>query len=343
MGLGLCTSWFWLLFLQGPLLEQVSTSWGKQAEALFLLFLLFHSIGCGIIGLLLKSRSISAASVKLVLSAACMSILPIFIVVIPKWAPQFTDANSWLSYFIATLSGVSAAPQFVAWVERFGKLAIADAAMALAYSLCIAGTFTIAAAHFSFLFGLLVLFILPPLSLTFMQKVERAYSQPPADTVDIPVYRVFPRRLVALIALLYIAGGLMFKTITVEQSFPYFFYISNLAYTAVCVIAGLSLRYRPDLDLRILYRPVLPLVGIGFLVFPLWSGHLAGLSFFLLQSGIASFDMYTWLLIACLSRGHARPTAVCGYGLALITFSIFGGDLAYTAITAFTQTLPRLD
>jgi DNA-binding CsgD family transcriptional regulator len=342
IGLGFCTSWMWLFFLQGPLLEQTASAWGAQAETLFLLFLLFHSLSCGSIGLF-KLRSLITFPAILTPTALFMSLAPLVLYVIPEWFPKIVSSFSWLVYIIAALSGIVAAYLFVAWAERFGKLSITAAAMALAYSLCIAGLLTIASAHFDPLSGFVLLFLLPMLSLVCIKQVDRTSPQATIEQSDIPIYRVFPWRLILLIALLYIAGGLMFKTITMEQTFPYFFYLSNLAYMLVCLIASLSLKYYPSLDLRLLYRPVLPLVGVGFLLFPLLSGPLASLSFFFLQAGLALFDVYTWLLIAYLSRRHARPAAVCGFGLSLITFSIFGGDLAFNVVTMFSNTIARLD
>lgn len=35
LGFGLCTTWLWLLFLQGPLLEQAAQSWDLSCMQFF--------------------------------------------------------------------------------------------------------------------------------------------------------------------------------------------------------------------------------------------------------------------------------------------------------------------
>jgi DNA-binding CsgD family transcriptional regulator len=53
--------------------------------------------------------------------------------------------------------------------------------------------------------------------------------------------------------------------------------------------------------------------------------------------------MYTWLLIAALSRAHLRPYTVTGYGLGWITLFIFCGDFLHTLFLATSTILPRTD
>ena len=93
-------------------------------------------------------------------------------------------------------------------------------------------------------------------------------------------------------------------------------------------------------DLYQLYRPVLPLTGLGFLLFPLVPPLI---SFLLWQGGLAAFDMYTWLLVAALSRAHLHPYTVAGYGLGWITLCIFSGDFLYSLFTMPSAALPRTD
>ena len=44
IGFGLLTSWLWMLFLQGPLLENVASLWSVSSLTLFLLFLIAQAV-----------------------------------------------------------------------------------------------------------------------------------------------------------------------------------------------------------------------------------------------------------------------------------------------------------
>ncbi|MCX7781940.1 MAG: hypothetical protein N2491_13745, partial [Negativicutes bacterium] len=63
----------------------------------------------------------------------------------------------------------------------------------------------------------------------------------------------YTAKLIILFALFYAAGGLMFKIVSLEQTYPYLFYLANGAYMLVCAIAGLLFHFKQDTDFRLLY------------------------------------------------------------------------------------------
>ncbi|MCL6479918.1 MAG: helix-turn-helix transcriptional regulator, partial [Peptococcaceae bacterium] len=146
--------------------------------------------------------------------------------------------------------------------------------------------------------------------------------------------------------LFYMAGGFMYRLIYLEGHSPAreIYWLTNAIYCLVTLLAGLGISSFPDFDLRLLYRPVLPLLGAGFLFFPLLHDAWSILPFTLFQSGFALFDTYTWLLFAYLAARQRLPVKVFGWGLFLITFSIFSGELLFKIILpAFSFTAKQLD
>lgn len=89
----------------------------------------------------------------------------------------------------------------------------------------------------------------------------------------------------------------MFKLVGTKYVFADFFLISNISYMVVVCLAGSAVYFIEELDLRLLYRPVLPLLAAGFILFPFLTGNYAMILFLFLQAGFALFDMYTWLIM----------------------------------------------
>jgi DNA-binding CsgD family transcriptional regulator len=184
--------------------------------------------------------------------------------------------------------------------------------------------------------GIAIVLIIPWLTLFFI--LRQAPGVPGWDQVDnkvqIPVIQAFPHKLIYLIILFYTAGGLMFRLVVTKYIFADFFWISNISYMVVVILAGISVYFIQELDLRLLYRPVLPLLAAGFILFPFLTGTYAMISFLFLQAGFALFDMYTWLVIVYIARGYSRPLPVLGLGMFWITLAMFGGNLVFTILAA---------
>ena len=337
LGFALYTCWLWTLFLEGPLLEQAAPFWFQTAESLFLTFLFCHSLSSFSCGYLLKHTRLSfnrlllaAAVLTALLSGAFLSLPPLG--ARAAWKPV-------LALILAGAAGLSAAPLAISWCAALGLFTLSDSAVIFALGLSLSTGLTLLVAGLPFPVQVFLTTALPLGSgLMFLHQPHPPKEQP--GNLDAPLRHFFPWQFYLLMALIYIAGGSMFKLLFVNEGFPQLMYWSNLSYAGMCLGGMFLLRRSRFPDLFILYRPVLPMVGLGFLALPLFQPQPL-LSFLLLQGGLAAYDMYTWLLIASLSRAHLRPYTVCGYGLSWITFFIFSGDILHNLISSSREALPQ--
>ena len=338
LGFGLCTSWLWSLFLEGPLLEQLAPAWHQTVETLFLLFMLFNSLGSFSFGYLLKHTLLKTTALFRA-SYIMTSLLTCLFLSLPVYDLCPKAISTEVALGLAALTGLVAAPLFMGWCAAIGLLTISRAAIVFACSICLTTFLVLLIPLLPFTSQLLLLVMLPILSLYLFNHTPHPPQTQP-ENIDLTFKELFPRQLFLIIILVYIAGGSMFKLVFLNADFPQLFYLSNISYAIIC-LAGASLLLKSQApDTFLLYRPVLPLTGLGFLLLPLVPPLV---SFLLLQGGLAAFDMYTWLLIATLSRAHLRPYTVTGYGLGWITLCIFCGDFLHTLFLATATTLPRTD
>lgn len=138
----------------------------------------------------------------------------------------------------------------------------------------------------------------------------------------------------------------MYKMIAAGQQFGTYetYWLTNIVYLAVCLFAGWLVYTYPELDLRFLYQPILPLLGVGFILFPVLHNSYPVVPFTFLQAGFALFDLYTWLLFTYLAARHRFSVIVIAWGVFLITSAIFTGELLFTAIVSkITVTMQETD
>lgn len=340
LGFGLCTTWLWLLFLQGPLLEKAAQNWDLSCMLLFFLFLLSHSLTSFAISSHSRLRKALFALKPFSLIIFLLPLLSLCILEGPEGMPFLRAGTPWLPAFISMLAGISAAPLFISWMEKFSCLPLTEAAQALAYSLFLAGLLTIGSIYMPPITGIGLVCLCPLLSFFHWQKCN---AVAPLGILELPIADFLTTRLIVLVALLYIAGGSIFSTMTIEQDYPYLFYLSNGAYVAGCLMAVGLLKKSSVPDLHSIFFPVLPLIGMGFLLFPLLRPGYNWIAFTILQCGVAFLDMYTWLLFSSLSRLHKQPLAVCSFGLGLITFFICGGNALSFILSSYIEDISRLN
>lgn len=325
LGFGLWISWLWMLFLEGPLLVPTAERWHLEASSIFMLYMFCSAGSLLFLAIKLRPRTFLSGGM-LPASIVLMFLGPLLLAFVPSFFPS---PLGWLVPPATFLSALGSSVLGSSWLESFSKMRLSETAAVFAGAVVVAGLSTIAAAHAAYFVGMGAVSLMPAVSYILLQKQHL-----PADNIDdhdpstAAVIDHFPAKLIILFALFYAAGGLMFKIVSLEQTYPYLFYLANGSYALVCLFAGLLLYYKPTIDLRLLYRPVLPFLGIGFILF-VAKIQYALLPFLLLQAGFALFDMYTWLLIAYLARFNARPAAVCCFGQFLITFSLFGGNVIF--------------
>jgi DNA-binding CsgD family transcriptional regulator len=335
LGLGLNVGWLWSVALDGPLLEQTAPSWKLTPEILFLLFFLCHALSAFACGYLLKHTSLKLSFLLKTgpaLTALCTGLfltLPVYCA-----CPEIIPSS--VGLLAAILAGVGAPPLFLSWCAAIGSLDLVSAAQTFAGSIVLATLITFAAAVLPVILQQLIFTSLPLLSLyLFLASPHPAQNQP--GNIDLSFSLLFPRQFLLILALIYVAGGSMFQLLFLNAGLTQYFYLSNIAYALICLAGAVVLARVQIPDLYLLYKPVLPLTGLGFLLFPVIPPLFSFLS---LQGGLAAFDMYTWLLIASLSRAHLRPYTVTGYGLGWITLCIFGGNLLQKWLGSADVTLP---
>jgi DNA-binding CsgD family transcriptional regulator len=247
----------------------------------------------------------------------------------------------WLFYALIILGSLCETVMLLAWQATFLGVSSKKAGLVYTGGVLTASLILFAGMVLPLGYEILLMTLLPSASLLLLVQQRQAISvfeTPP--TKNPPSARVFPMKLVLLITLFYTVGGLMFKLVGIRYSFAHFFWISNLSYLAVVVGAGLTVYYQTDMDLRLLSRPVLPLLTAGFILLPFLTENYAILSFLLLEAGFALFDMYTWLLIVYFACYSPRPLATLGSGMALITLAMGGGNLVFS-IFAFSIPVSR--
>ncbi|MCH4157436.1 MAG: helix-turn-helix transcriptional regulator [Acidaminococcaceae bacterium] len=335
LGLGLNVGWLWSVALDGPLLEQTAPYWQLTPETLFLLFFLGHTLSAFACGYLLKHTSLKLyflLKIGPALTAFCTGLfltLPVYCA-----CPQIIP--SYMGLLAAILAGIGAPPLLLSWCAAIGSLNLVTAAQTFAGSVVLATLITFGAGVLPLILQQLIFTSLPLLSLyLFLTSPHPAQNQP--GNIDLTFSLLFPRQLLLILALIYVAGGSMFQLLFLNTELTQYFYLSNIAYALICLAGAVVLTRVQIPDLYLLYKPVLPLTGLGFLLLPLIPPLF---SFLLLQGGLAAFDMYTWLLIASLSRAHLRPYTVTGYGLGWITLCIFGGNILQKLLSSAAGNLP---
>ena len=339
LGFGFCTSWLWMFFLQGPLLNHATDLWQLSSESMFFIYMLFHSANCFLISQCTHIRNFLISPVATIGEVFFMCVLPILMLLENEVLPMTPIG----AVVCTALAGASTAPFFISWMEKFSHLPLPAALAALAFSLCIAGSSTVVTVYLPLQVAIALLVGNPVLSLYCFNRTNTVLSKEIPVTIPLPITDLLSFRLIVLISLLYIAGGSVFSTMSVEEEYPYFFYLSNLAYIGACLSSLYLFKNTSVPDLHLLFRPILPLIGIGFLLFPLLPKSWAWASFSLLQGGTAFLDIYTWLLFSSLCRTHTHPYSVCAFGIGIITLFIFCGNLLSMAIASCFTTIPHLN
>lgn len=347
IGLGLVQGWLWAFFLNGPVLNAVTQQPGNQAEKVFICFLLFNSLSY-----LLTARAsihyspLLGKRALLVISGLLASAGPLLVVSFAA-APSSLPLPA-IVFIAAATSGFGGAVLVVAWGELISHLQVKIAGLYFAGAVLLGTLLVFCCIKLDNLPALLILSCLPLLSLLMLLFESRSVDlnsvrplplpEPPTQKWGFPI----PPRLVVMIILYYLASGFMYKLISMSWPFSSqeAYYLSNTVYCGVTILAGLCIYYIREVDLRYLYRPVLPLLGAGFLLFPLVYSTVQHLSFVLFQAGFALFDTYTWLLFVYLGSRHRYPALVVGSGFFLITSSIMVGELSTTLLIPILSVTP---
>lgn len=327
IGLGLAISWLWLSFLNGPLLYQFASRSLYKAETLFLLFLFFHSLSFLWIG---NHFSFFSQHKRFLRPFGVFAMILSAIITQLLFGQIYTFILTALIILLASFGG---AILISSWGETFAKLEPGNMGVAFGGAILLSTVLSVIGLHVPNL-GLLFLVLATPLFSYIILQIESPTDQPQAvPTAPLISKNPLPFKLIAILFLFYSAGGFMYKLIYAVNPFDekQMYIISSATYCLICILAGLAIKYCPHLDLRLLYRPVLPLLGSGFILFPLLA-KTSMIPFLLLQTGFALFDAYTWLLFIYLASSHTSPLYIIGWSMFFLTFSMFVGDLLLTGL-----------
>ncbi|MBU7005632.1 response regulator transcription factor [Phosphitispora fastidiosa] len=335
-GLGIVQGWLWLFFLNGPLMYGVTTKSGGSPETVFMAFLLCTSISYLLIA---KMGKITAGLWKkplfIILSISLMTAGTLVCGLIGNDSPELR--YNLLIILGSLLAGVGSAMLISAWGERYSTLPAHQASLAFGIAVTVGTIIFFIVSKLPLLMAVPVTAFIPLGSMILLLRETNTIAEPQQDaSIRSAESFPFPVRLVVLIILFYVAGGLMHKMIASGQQLGFVenFWLTNMVYFAVCLSAGVFVYFNPGLDLRLLYRPILPLLGVGFVLFPFLHISYPVIPFTFLQTGFALFDLYTWILFAYLAARHRFPWSVIAWGMFLITTAIFSGEFIFKEISS---------
>jgi len=339
LGLGFVQGWLWLFFLNGPLLFSEAEGWSINNELILLCFLLANSLAfLWVAKKTIGSIPFYSQNLMLVTSAFLMSS---GVLMVKFTAGQIGEVQYVVLALLGTVvAGFGSAILIVALGELFSFFSIINAGLSFAGSVTIGSVLFFVAFKSSIPLAFLLTALSPLIGLIFIILGRKKIPELDLNVVKNPAVFPpllpfpFPRKLVYLLILFYLAGGFFYKLILLSSAtfLQDSYWLTNVIYWLTIVIAG-SCRYLfPNLDLSVFYRPVLPLLGAGFLLYPFFNELTIFLPLTLLQAGFALFDLYTWLLFAYIAKYYPRPSYVFGWGMFLITISIFIGETVFAAL-----------
>jgi len=324
-GLGLFMSWLWLFFLNGPILFNSPLAGSHWPETIFRYFLFTHS--CGFLAVAAFASRMGPIVYNKPLLMLGSALLCFGTILTGTTSP--TNA-------IAILSGTTAAALggailSTAWGEAFSVSSVRTNALSFGGAVLIGTTLFYVTQFLSYTTALIMLSILSlsSFSLSYMYRYAIAKTFTP-QKFTCPL----PREFIQIVLLLYVVGGAMHKLIYAVPSSASLnaFWLTNVVYCFTCLGAGCAVFFYPALDLRLLYRPVLPMLGAGFILYPFLSGPLSIIPFALFQIGFGLADLYTWLFVIYLASHQSLPGHTVGWGMFFLLLFILLGNLLSTAI-----------
>lgn len=325
IGLGCSFTTYWLCYLQGPLLTLLAAAWHISPELLCLCFTAAMTVTAPLLTECLKLPTLRGRNYLLSFCTAFLMLAPLAtagaVRFYPEWGPMIGACLP------AICGGAAQTILFVAWLERIGTYQFRRGIIIVGLAYAFAGAAASWGQTADYVSLLTAVTLLPLLSLAMLQR-----PVPPAllFTQDSPVsdkIHIIPLKLIIVLALIYTNGGILVHLLMMETSYLTLFRWSYLAYTFVCPAIGLLLCRGEIFDLWWLYRLLLPMSLIGFLIFSFQRDALTPLAFALLQGASALLNLYFWLLIPYFSRFSRRPAAVCAYGLFVSALCIISGSL----------------
>ncbi|KJS64403.1 MAG: hypothetical protein JL50_19470 [Peptococcaceae bacterium BICA1-7] len=333
IGLGFVQGWLWLFFLNGPLLFSEAAGWSINNELILLCFLLANSLSFLWVKKTKRVNLFYTSTPILVTSALLMAC---GVLMVKLTAGQVGEVwYAVLALLGAGMAGFGSAITIAALGELFSLFTLNTAGLSFAGSVTVGTVLFFLTSKLSIPVAFLLTAFSPIIALIFIILGRKQVPEPALNIPKIPLAAFpFPRKLVVLLILFYLGSGFFFKLVlsSSASALQETFWLTNVIYWLVILVAGGCLYLFPNLDLSVLYRPVLPLLGAGFVLIPFFHDLSVFLPLTLLQTGFALFDLYTWLLFAYIAKYYQRPSYVFGMGMFLITISIFSGETLFAAL-----------
>lgn len=333
LGFGLFIGWVSLFYYYGPLTIPLCNAWGYSSAEMFVIYCGTISLTFFIIFRVLKV--VSLINKRLVIKTCCvLASCTSFLVC---YLPDFVNDPPGFILTALTIVGAGVSAFIITtWLEvlsftdfRRGGLMV-GIAMSIAWSAVLIGGFI------NFNLVKMGFFSFPIISMALLLKQKKEKSVFAADYPKRDTIGLFPAKLILLVALIFVSGGIMLRMIAIEEPKINIYIFGTLAYILVCPVLGLFIYFRENVNLQFMYRLTIALALIGFFLFSIHHNDmLAVCSFLLLNAGSAVLNMYAFLLFPYMARFSTRPASVCAYSEFVIVGSQFVGHILATQISVF--------
>ncbi len=128
-------------------------------------------------------------------------------------------------------------------------------------------------------------------------------------------------RYVGLSLLINLCCGTLHSLVTSARSEVYsrFYLLSNLSYFCCSLVLGWAICRFPRMKFRSICIASIPLMAVGFVLFPLLESRSPLVCFLFIQAGFAFFNVYEWTYILSIAGlfGRATVPLVLGIGMFL--------------------------
>jgi DNA-binding CsgD family transcriptional regulator len=102
-----------------------------------------------------------------------------------------------------------------------------------------------------------------------------------------------------------------------SEAYNKFYNLSNVSYLACSLLLGWILYRSPKMRFKTLCSVSIPLMAIGFIVFPLFESRAPFVCFFLIQAGFAFFNVYEWTYVLSIAERAGRNNVLTVLGCSM--------------------------
>jgi len=311
------------LFINGPLLFKSAENLNMTPERIYVIFFLTHSLTYLALALLPKRFLTKKNREIMIISGAFFTFIGTLLV--------GSNALSQIKLLIpitTSAAGIGASILIGFWIEVYSKNTMQNIGLFYIFSVTLGSLIFAIIQFISFPYAVVFTSLLPLFSTTLLLSEKNIYES--YDIEQANEYFLVPIRLISIIAVFYLASGLLQWIIFFEGYFPSsnLYWLSTIVYGIASCLAGFLLFRIPNFNLNNLYKPVLPLLGASFTLLPFAGRKLTPLIFGVLHNtAFALFDIYTMCLLCLLANRLSKPIKLIARGYFFITSFIFLGEI----------------